>query len=164
MIKFDEISNCILKSIPKQNRSFVQKQLNKLDDNSLDCIITSPPYNFGKDYNTYDDKIDFKVYEDWLKQIFELCSKKLKEGGRMFVNVLVRTSLHIMLLVKYYRIVDSLGVEKYYGRKTIITVHIPLGVLGVVQVCLISNILGSLLNTSIKALQSILVIKKILIL
>ena len=34
--------------------------LNKLDDNSLDCIITSPPYNFGKDYNEYDDKVDFK--------------------------------------------------------------------------------------------------------
>ena len=38
MIKFDEISNCILKSIPKQNRSFVQKQLNKLDDNVMDYI------------------------------------------------------------------------------------------------------------------------------
>ena len=61
--------------------------LNRLDDNSLDCIITSPPYNFGKDYTEYDDKVDFKVYEDWLSQIFELCAKKLKEGGRMFVNV-----------------------------------------------------------------------------
>ena len=35
--------------------------LNKLDDNSLDCIITSPPYNFGKDYNEYNDKVDFKI-------------------------------------------------------------------------------------------------------
>ena len=35
--------------------------LNRLDDNSLDCIITSPPYNFGKDYTEYDDKVDFKV-------------------------------------------------------------------------------------------------------
>jgi len=32
------ISNCILKSIPKQNRPFVQKQLNKLDDNVMDYI------------------------------------------------------------------------------------------------------------------------------
>ena len=38
MIKFDEISDCILKSIPKQNRPFVQKQLNKLDDNVMDYI------------------------------------------------------------------------------------------------------------------------------
>lgn len=61
--------------------------LNKLDDNSLDCIITSPPYNFGKDYNEYNDNVDFKVYEEWLTSIFELCAKKLKDGGRMFVNV-----------------------------------------------------------------------------
>lgn len=38
MIKFDEFSNIILKSIPKQNRLFVQKQLNKLDDNVMDYI------------------------------------------------------------------------------------------------------------------------------
>ncbi len=38
MIKFDEFSDIILKSIPKQNRPFVQKQLNKLDDNVIDYI------------------------------------------------------------------------------------------------------------------------------
>ena len=38
MIKFDEISDSILKSIPKQNRPFVQKQLNKLDDNFMDYV------------------------------------------------------------------------------------------------------------------------------
>lgn len=38
IIKFDEISDIILKSIPKQNRPFVQKQLNKLDDNVMDYI------------------------------------------------------------------------------------------------------------------------------
>lgn len=38
MIKFDEISDIILRSIPKQNRPFVQKQLDKLDDNAMDYI------------------------------------------------------------------------------------------------------------------------------
>lgn len=38
MIKFDEISDSILKSIPKQNRPFVQNQLNKLDDNFMDYV------------------------------------------------------------------------------------------------------------------------------
>lgn len=38
MIKFDEFSDIILKNIPKQNRPFVQKQLNKLDDNVMDYI------------------------------------------------------------------------------------------------------------------------------
>lgn len=32
-VYFDEISDKILKSIPKNNRAYVQKQLNILDDN-----------------------------------------------------------------------------------------------------------------------------------
>lgn len=37
-IYFDEISDKILNSIPKQNRDFVRKQLNVLDDNFLDYL------------------------------------------------------------------------------------------------------------------------------
>ena len=37
-IYFDEISEKILNSIPKPNREFVQKQLNKLDDNFMDYV------------------------------------------------------------------------------------------------------------------------------
>ncbi len=48
MIKFDEFSDIILKSIPKQNRPFVQKQLNKLDDNVMDYIYWNEKYfRFG---------------------------------------------------------------------------------------------------------------------
>lgn len=38
MIKFDKLSNSILKSIPKQNRSYGQKQLNKPDDSFMDYV------------------------------------------------------------------------------------------------------------------------------
>lgn len=37
-VYFDEISKKILNSIPKQNRAYVQKQLNILDDNFLDYL------------------------------------------------------------------------------------------------------------------------------
>ena len=37
-VYFDEISDKILNSIPKQNRDFVRKQLNILDDNFLDYL------------------------------------------------------------------------------------------------------------------------------
>ena len=37
-IEFDEICEKILNSVPKQNRSFIQKQFNKLDDNLMDYI------------------------------------------------------------------------------------------------------------------------------
>lgn len=37
-IYFDEISERILKSIPKNNRAYVQRQFNELDDNFLDYL------------------------------------------------------------------------------------------------------------------------------
>ena len=37
-VYFDEISDKILNSIPKQNRAYIQKQLNLLDDNFMDYI------------------------------------------------------------------------------------------------------------------------------
>ena len=37
-IQFEEISRKILNSIPKQNRAFVEEQLNKLDNNFMDYI------------------------------------------------------------------------------------------------------------------------------
>ena len=38
LIYFDSICDSILKSIPKQNRPYVQKQLSKLDDNFMDHL------------------------------------------------------------------------------------------------------------------------------
>ena len=38
-VKFDEISEKILNSIPKQNRNFVKKHLDLLDSNFTDYII-----------------------------------------------------------------------------------------------------------------------------
>ena len=35
---FDEISERILKNVPKQNRKFVRQQINKLDDNFSDYV------------------------------------------------------------------------------------------------------------------------------
>jgi len=37
-IYFDEISEKILKNVPKQNKEYVKKQLNKLDENFLDYL------------------------------------------------------------------------------------------------------------------------------
>lgn len=37
-IYFDEISENILRNVPKENKKYVQKQLNKLDDKFIDYI------------------------------------------------------------------------------------------------------------------------------
>ena len=39
--------------------------MHRLDPQSVDVVVTSPPYNLGKEYNTYDDNKDADKYLDW---------------------------------------------------------------------------------------------------
>lgn len=39
LVYFDEISENILRNVPKENKKYVQKQLNKLDENFMDYIF-----------------------------------------------------------------------------------------------------------------------------
>ena len=54
---------------------------------SIDLIITSPPYNLDIKYNSHDDKISYEQYLEfshkWLSKCFEL----LKEDGRFCLNI-----------------------------------------------------------------------------
>ena len=56
--------------------------LPNLPDNSVDLIITSPPYNIGMNYNNYKDKRD--NYVNWLVNIFNECCRLLKDNGHAY--------------------------------------------------------------------------------
>lgn len=61
--------------------------LKTLPDNCIDIIITSPPYNFGLDYENHNDTSHWNQYYDMLFKIFKECIRVLKYGGRFVVNV-----------------------------------------------------------------------------
>lgn len=61
--------------------------LKKLPDNCIDIIFTSPPYNFGLDYDTHIDTASWNAYYEMLFGIFRECIRVLKYGGRFVVNV-----------------------------------------------------------------------------
>ncbi len=61
--------------------------LKKLPDNCVDLIFTSPPYNFGLEYETHKDEVKWNEYFDKLFAIFKECIRVLKFGGRIVVNV-----------------------------------------------------------------------------
>lgn len=61
--------------------------LKKFPDNSVDLIFTSPPYNFGLDYDNHEDGTDWNDYFDKLFSVFRECIRVLKYGGRIIVNV-----------------------------------------------------------------------------
>jgi DNA modification methylase len=61
--------------------------LKKLPDNCIDLIFTSPPYNFGLDYENHKDGINWNEYFNKLFRIFKECVRILKYGGRIVVDV-----------------------------------------------------------------------------
>lgn len=64
-----------------------EEVLKKFPDNCIDLIFTSPPYNFGLDYDATDDAINWQKYFDKLFAIFGECIRVLKFGGRIIVNI-----------------------------------------------------------------------------
>ena len=62
--------------------------MKKIPDESIDIIITSPPYNFGLDgYDTHKDTKYWSDYFIYLNDIWKECFRVLKHGGRMCVNI-----------------------------------------------------------------------------
>ena len=67
-----------------------------IPDNSVDLIITSPPYNLGKShhtgnnrfdaYSTYIDDMPEQDYQMWQIQVLNECFRVLKDDGSMFYN------------------------------------------------------------------------------
>ena len=62
------------------------EELKKLDDNSIDCIVTSPPYWKGFEYEAYFNS--YKQYLDWCKIWLKECKRVLKKDGTFYLNVI----------------------------------------------------------------------------
>jgi len=58
-----------------------------VESGSVDVVVTSPPYNIGKKYNSYDDTIDRTEYLDWLEQIAVEIKRCMKDDGSFFLNI-----------------------------------------------------------------------------
>lgn len=61
--------------------------MRKMPQQSVDVVVTSPPYNIGVRYRTYDDRGDRSAYLNWLEEWSELVSRVLSPGGSLFLNM-----------------------------------------------------------------------------
>lgn len=62
--------------------------LSEIPDRSVHCIVTSPPYNIGKNYgDKVDDRKPMNEYLDWIATVFLDCRRILVDNGSLFVNV-----------------------------------------------------------------------------
>lgn len=53
----------------------------------VDVVVTSPPYNIGKEYTRYDDRRPRKEYLAWLGQVMAECRRVMRDDGSFFLNV-----------------------------------------------------------------------------
>ena len=72
-----------------------EQLIQDLDNDSLDLVVTSPPYNVDLGYNAkhqspydlYQDNKSHQDYINWLMSIFERIKPKLVTGGRICLNI-----------------------------------------------------------------------------
>lgn len=61
-------------------------EMQKIPDQSVDCIITSPPYWKGFAYEAYFNS--YKQYIDWSRLWLKECKRVLKLDGTLYLNVI----------------------------------------------------------------------------
>jgi site-specific DNA-methyltransferase (adenine-specific) len=62
-------------------------ELRAMSPASVDVVVTSPPYNIGVRYRSYDDRRPREAYLSWLTEIGQQLHRVLKPEGSFFLNV-----------------------------------------------------------------------------
>src|SRR5690625_4251534 len=92
--------------------------LKKIDANSIDIVITSPPYNAAHDYDVYNDNLDETLYLSKMREIFTEVYRVLKKDGRICLNapfaIKNRKSKKVSFLThKYAGLLNDIGFKDF---------------------------------------------------
>src|SRR5207247_2008177 len=63
------------------------KGMSRLGDESVDLVVTSPPYNLGISYRKYSDRQDRESYLNWCGEWAKEIRRVLKSSGSFFLNI-----------------------------------------------------------------------------
>ena len=61
--------------------------LEQLEPGSIDAIVTSPPYNLGIRYRSYDDTMPRSQYLEWTGEWVSRAARAMAADGSLFLNV-----------------------------------------------------------------------------
>jgi len=61
--------------------------LPQLPDTFVDVVITSPPYNVGKEYDVWNDNMSVDEYKDFIFNVSKELYRVVVKGGRYCINV-----------------------------------------------------------------------------
>ena len=60
--------------------------MSEIESDSLDLIITSPPYNIGTIYGDFKDNLEFPVFKNLLGSVMKESYRTLKETGKLIIE------------------------------------------------------------------------------
>ena len=93
--------------------------MHDIPNKTIDLIVTSPPYNVGIDYDSYDDKMSMADYWDWTWEWLTNAYHLLKDDGRIAVNVPYEVNVQdrggrVLFMSEFWQIMKEIG-YKFYG-------------------------------------------------
>jgi site-specific DNA-methyltransferase (adenine-specific) len=77
-------SNCIASFYLKDCITGLKENVR---DKSADVVVTSPPYNIGTGYNSYDDELPREKYLAWMEDVGMAVKQALTDDGSFFLNI-----------------------------------------------------------------------------
>jgi len=85
-----------------------------LDNESIDLVITSPPYNVGMAYDSWNDELAISEYSNFIKDVFQKLYPKMKDDGRLAINIPVEVNmkhhgLRVNMIGLFYTIFLDIG-------------------------------------------------------
>ena len=88
--------------------------MKEMEDESVDCVITSPPYNVGIEYENYNDKREWEDYKEFIKKWTSEVYGVLKRDGRVAINIPYEVNVtdrggRRFILSDYWQIMQEIG-------------------------------------------------------
>ena len=74
--------------------------LDKIEDQSVDLVVTDPPYGLGKDYGNDSDKMEAKEFLEWTKLWITKVIPKIKRTGSFYLFTTWRYSPEFFSFIK----------------------------------------------------------------
>ena len=93
--------------------------MSKLPENSIDLLVTSPPYSVNIKYDVYNDNTTMSEYIDFSKKWLYQAFRVLKDDGRICVNVPYEINLkerggRVFMVGEVWKIMEEMGF-KWFG-------------------------------------------------
>lgn len=87
--------------------------MRKIEESSIDLVLTDPPYNVDLNYNQYDDKMEEEKYWNWMEKVFHEAERIIKDSGAIAIVTPGNQRR------KWTKLIDNLELEEVGGSPVV---------------------------------------------